>query len=491
MDEAQVLLAEGVCRLYGAVCMTEAPIPQVAAKAPILRFSEGMLLLSAQPPALPAGVWRWDSRQNAHSCFAMHYGSVLPAIRERYPGCSVQAPQWESVKWPRPALPPLRPLQSEAITKWMATRRAVIVLPTGTGKTEVALHIMQELSVTTLIVSPVRDLMYQWHQRILDRLGYDAGIIGDNTFDRRPVSVTTYDSARIHMRDLGDRFQFIIFDECHHLPGEIQSDSARMCMAPYRLGLTATPERSDGKQADLDALIGPVAYRRTITEESGRNLAEYDAVHIKVRLLSDERADYDECSQVIRRYITDRRRTNPHYTGVNLRYDRAADPEARRALNAENKKKSIEDRAREKLKVLEGIFRRHDRTPVLIFTNTNAMARDVSMRFLIPCILNHSRKKERREAIAGLTEGRYPAIVANRCLDEGVDLPAAKVAVVLGGGASVRQAVQRLGRIIRKKGDQKATLYEVVCEDTKEIFRSRARRKTDAYARTRHQRHRR
>lgn len=471
--------------------MTETPIPQAAAEVPVLRFSEGMLLLSAQPPALPGGVWLWDNRQNAHSCFAMHYERVLSAIREQYPGCRDQAPRWHSVEWPRPAMPPLRPLQTEAVTKWMETRRAVIVLPTGTGKTEVALRIMQVLSVTTLIVSPVRDLMYQWHQRILDRLGYDAGIVGDNTFNKRPVTVTTYDSARIHMRDLGDQFQFIIFDECHHLPGEIRSDSARMCMAPYRLGLTATPERSDGKQADLDTLIGPVAYRRTITEESGKNLAEYDTFRIPVRLLSEERAVYDGCSQVIRRHIADRRKTNPRYTGVNLRYDCATDPEARRVLRAEFKKKSIEDRAREKLNVLEDIFRLHPKTPVLIFTNTNAMAREVSMRFLIPCILNHSRKKERREAIVGLTEGRYPAIVANRCLDEGVDLPAAKVAVVLGGAASVRQAVQRLGRIIRKKRDEKAALYEVVCEDTKEVLRSRARRKTDAYARTRHQHHRR
>lgn len=471
--------------------MTETPNLQVAAEVPVLRFSEGMLLLNAQPPPSPAGVWRWDSRQNAHSCFAMHYDRVLPAVREQYRECSIQPPRWNSVEWPCPALPALRPLQTEAVATWMKTRRAVIVLPTGTGKTEVALRIMQVLSVTTLIVSPVRDLMYQWHQRILDRLGYDAGIVGDNTFNTRPVTVTTYDSARIHMRDLGDRFQFIIFDECHHLPGEIRSDSARMCMAPYRLGLTATPERSDGKQTDLDDLIGPIAYHRTITEESGRNLAEYDTFRIPVRLLSEERAVYDECSQIVRRHIADRRRTNPHYAGINLCYDSSTDAEARRAQRALRKKKSIEDRATEKLKALEDIFRLHPKTPVLVFTDTNVMAREVSVRFLIPCILNHSRKKERREAIVGLTEGRYPAIVANRCLDEGVDLPAAKVAVVLGGGASVRQAVQRLGRIIRKKRDEKAALYEVVCEDTKEVLRSRARRKTDAYARTRHQHHRR
>lgn len=469
----------------------EGPPPKEAANPHMLRFSEGMLLLTAKPPQSPPGIWRWDDRQNAHSCFAIHYDRVLPAIRQQFPECRVEPPHWPRVKWPRPALPPLRPVQDAAVIEWMKTKRAVIVLPTGTGKTEVALRLMQELSVTTLVVSPVRDLMYQWHQRILERLGYDAGIVGDNSFNKRPVTVTTYDSARIHMRDFGDQFQFIIFDECHHLPGEIRSDAARMCMAPYRLGLTATPERSDGKEKALDALIGPVAYRRTISEESGTNLADYDTVRIPVRLSPEERAVYDECSQTIRSYVAERRKTDQEYTGVNIRYDYATNPEARRVLRAECKKNSIEDRAIEKLRVLEDIFRLHPKTPVLIFTNTNVMARDVSVRFLIPCILNHSRKKERRDAITGLTAGKYPAIVANRCLDEGVDLPAAKVAVVLGGGASVRQAKQRLGRILRKNGNQKAVLYEVVCEDTKEVVRSRARRKSDAYAGTRHKHRRR
>lgn len=469
----------------------DGPQRKEAADPPMLRFSEGMLLLTAKPPPSPPGIWRWDDRQNAHSCFAMYHERVLPSIRQQYPECHVEPPQWHPVKWPHPALPPLRPVQDEAVAEWMKTKRAVIVLPTGTGKTEVALRLMQEISVTTLVVSPVRDLMYQWHQRILERLGYDAGIVGDNTFDTRPVTVTTYDSARIHMRDFGDQFQFIIFDECHHLPGEIRSDAARMCMAQYRLGLTATPERSDGKEKALDTLIGPVAFRRTISEESGKNLAEYDTIRIPVRLSPEERAVYDECSHAIRSYVAERRKTDQEYTGLNIRYDYATDPEARRVLRAECKKKSIEDRAIEKLGVLEDIFRLHPRTPVLIFTNTNVMARDVSVRFLIPCILNHSRKKERREAITGLTSGKYPAIVANRCLDEGVDLPAAKVAVVLGGLASTRQAKQRLGRIIRKKGEQKAVLYEVVCEDTKEVLRSRSRRKSDAYARTRHQHRRR
>ena len=367
----------------------------------------------------------------------------------------------------------------------MKTRRGVLVMPTGTGKTEVALHIMQRLSASTLIVSPVRDLMYQWHQRIQDRLGYDAGIIGDNTFNKRPVSVTTYDSACIHMQNFGDEFELLILDECHHLPGQVRSDAARMSIAPYRLGLTATPERSDGREATLDVLIGPIAFRYPLSEARGRTLADYEVKRIPVYLSPDEQANYDRCSDVIRHFMSERRKDDPDYTFVKLRTEHAKSPEARQVLQAYRTKESIEDRAHEKLRVLEDLFRLHQGQRILIFTKPNVMAREVSVRFLIPSLLHHCRKKERKDILDGFRTGRYAAIVANQVLDEGVDLPEAKIAVVLAGVASVKQAKQRLGRILRKRGEETAILYEIVCNDTKEVDRSRQRRRSDAYEGTR------
>ncbi len=155
-------------------------------------------------------------------------------------------------------------------------------------------------------------------------------------------------------------------------------------------------------------------------------------------------------------------------------------------LRAYFAKKSIEDRAEEKLRVLEDLFRLHAGQPCMVFAGSNAMARDVSRRFLIPCLLSHCGKKERLEILQGLAEGRYPALVANRVLDEGVDLPEVKVAVVIGGTASSRQAKQRLGRVLRRSGNAKAVLYEIVAADTAEAERSRQRRSSDAYQGTRH-----
>jgi superfamily II DNA or RNA helicase len=328
--------------------------------------------------------------------------------------------------------------------------------------------------------------MYQWHRRILAGLGYDAGIIGDALFRVKPVSVTTYDSACIHIDRLGNRFGLIVFDECHHLPGPIRRDAARMSAAPARLGLTATPERSDGRHVDLDWLIGPVVYEMPIATAKGQVLADYEVVRIPVYLSGEEQHRYDQLSAVVRRYMVERRKDEPQFSWQDLCAETAKTPQARAALKAYRAKKAIEDRAEEKLRVLEDLFRLHVGEPCIVFAGSNSMARDVSRRFLIPCLLNHCRKKERLEILQGLEQGVYGALVANQVLDEGVDLPAVKVAIVIGGTSSSRQAKQRLGRILRKHGNERARLYEIVCADTKEEHRSRRRRDSDAYRGTRH-----
>ncbi|MDQ1352517.1 MAG: hypothetical protein QG657_2823 [Acidobacteriota bacterium] len=425
------------------------------------------------------GVWR---------CDALHYATICQRVREAGYHFEDNVPRWRQVRWENPKIPPLRPEQKEAVNAWMPGKRGVIVMPTGAGKTEVALYIMRELVAATLIVSPVRDLMYQWHRRILNGLGYDAGIIGDNIYKDYPVSVTTYDSAFIHMDKLGANFQLIIFDECHHLPGESRREAALMSAAPMRLGLTATPERADERHIDLDRLIGPLVYHLPIASVRGTTLADYDIVRIPVHLSQEEQERYNTASRRVREYIILKKKDDPSFDWLDLMAETANDPEARAAQTAFYLKQSIQDRAEEKFRVLEDIFRIHIGEPLMIFTGSNAMARDISCRFLVPCLLNHCGKRERMEVLDGFKNNVYPALVANQVLDEGVDIPGAKVAVVVGGGTSSRQAKQRLGRILRKKGNKRGILYEVVCEETGEVQRSRQRRRSDAYQGTRHQR---
>jgi superfamily II DNA or RNA helicase len=458
-----------------------------------LSFSGGTLVLKGIPRAqirqtLGAGAWKWDNRVLGWRCDAIHY----PVIRDRLPVSKLYAtdtvPKWRPVRWTRIDIHKLRGEQQAAFDAWLGVRRGCIVMPTGTGKTEVALSIMAHTAVATLVVAPIRDLMHQWHRRILTGLGYDAGIIGDNLFRVKPVSVATYDSAYLHMDRLGDRFELIVFDECHHLPGPLRRDAAKMSAAPMRLGLTATPERSDDRHTDLSWLIGPIVYEMPIAAAKGRTLADYEVVRIPVHLSRDEQARYDRMARLVRRYVAQRREEDPDFSWDRLYAEKSPTPQARAALNAYRAKKSIEDRAEEKLRVLEDLFRLHVGEPCIVFAGSNAMARDVSRRFLIPCLLSHCGKTERRDILQGLDDGGYSAVVANRVLDEGVDLPEIKVAIVIGGTASTRQAKQRLGRVLRKSGNARARLYEVVCAETNEESRSRRRRASDAYAVVRHQR---
>jgi superfamily II DNA or RNA helicase len=286
---------------------------------PQLSFSRGTLILAGltareRHAALQAGNWSWDPRVDAWRADSLNYPVLREQLRNGRFRLNDQVPGWQRVKWPSVDLPELRPDQVQAVQAWKQSLRGVIVMPTGTGKTEVALEIMRAAAVSTLIVAPVRDLMYQWHRRIQYGLGFDAGIVGDNEFRVEAVSVTTYDSAYIHMDRLGNRFALIIFDECHHLPAPVRCDAARMSAAPLRLGLSATPDRSDGRHVDLDALIGPRVFEIPLQLARGHTLADYEIVRIPVRLTTCEQSLYNTLSRQVARYVNQRRRTKPDFT---------------------------------------------------------------------------------------------------------------------------------------------------------------------------------
>ena len=442
------------------------------------------------PDASDSCVWRWDTRVGAWRCDAIYYAVICKAIVERFgANFSDEVMKPAVVSWPKVDLPKLRPEQTEALTAWsQAGCRGQIIMPTGTGKTEVAFAAMARMKTATLVVAPVRDLMYQWHRRILQTFDYDAGIVGDGLSNIKPITVTTYDSAYIHMAKMGAGFGLLIFDEEHHLPGKCRREAAILSTAAMRLGLTATPQRSDGLHKDLDWLIGPVVYDMPFKQAEGSTLANFDVVRIPVALSGEEQATYDRCSREIRHFMSSRRKEQSGYSWQDLCKESGKDPQARNAQKAYYLKQSIENRAAEKLRVLEDIFRLHKGQQILVFAGLNIMAIEVSRRFLVPTILSHTRKRERLAVLDGFANGKFEVLVANRVLDEGIDVPEAKVAVVIGGQGSTRQAKQRLGRVLRRTGSARATLYEVVCENTKEVQRSRKRRKSDAYERTIHRR---
>jgi len=450
---------------------------------PTLAFDRGTLVVTGMARRL-GEPFTWDARTGQWRCHARHHAAVCQVLRGHIQDT---LPTPREVHWPRVEVPRLRQDQLEALTAWEeAGRRGQIIMPTGTGKTIVALAAMARCQTATLVVAPIRDLMYQWHRRIGQALGYNAGILGDGRHEIHAVTVTTYDSAYIHMERMGDRFGLVIFDEEHHLPGPSLRQAAEFCAAGWRMGLTATPERFDGEQVYLDELIGPVAYRQDIADARGVTLAEYQTVRIPVALRDAEQRRYDTLSRQVRTFVMNRRKDHAAYRWEDVCKEAGHDPDARRALRAFHAKAAIETRAAEKLRVLEDLFRLHAHEQVLVFTGSNQMALNVAQRFLIPLIIDKIGKCERERILDGFGAGRFRALVANQVLDEGIDVPAVKVGVVLGGFGSPRQAKQRLGRILRKSARTTAVLYEVVCQETREELRSRSRRRSDAFQGTRH-----
>jgi superfamily II DNA or RNA helicase len=91
----------------------------------------------------------------------MEYARALELARQAGLAMEDEVPQWPAVAWGRLRIHTLRPEQQQALAAWRLSRRGLVVMPTGTGKTEVALAAMAEASLATLVVAPMRDPMYQ------------------------------------------------------------------------------------------------------------------------------------------------------------------------------------------------------------------------------------------------------------------------------------------------------------------------------------------
>lgn len=455
---------------------------KLMARIPTLSFDRGTLILHP-PPRGKAWVEyaTWDDRVEKFRIKAIHYRPLVEALQAEETNFLDAAKGFEPIELvPSLEMEPY-PHQSEALTAWrQAKRQGVVVLPTAAGKTYLAQLAMQATPRTTLIVVPTLDLMHQWYAHLQAAFpDAEVGLLGGGSRDRTPILVATYDSAAIHAETLGNRYAFLVFDECHHLPTDFNRVIAEYAIAPYRLGLTATPERTDGKHADLNMLIGLEVYRKTSEELAGSALAQHEVVQIKVKLCQQERDRYNRLIQLRNDFLKE---SNVHLGSLQgwQRFVQvsARSQAGRRAMLAHREAKEIALGTDGKMRILTDLLAEHYPERTLIFTADNATVYRVSQEFLIPAITHQTPVKERHEILTRFREGEYKALVASHVLNEGVDVPAASIAIILSGTGSAREYIQRLGRVLRKGKDlnKRALLYEVVAEETTEEGVSRRRR---------------
>jgi superfamily II DNA or RNA helicase len=450
-----------------------------------LTFDDGTVVVSGAPAerlaALP--LVRYDSRANVYRAEGRHYRALVEHLRAQKIPYKDEARKWERTPWPlRTSRDPF-PHQSEAVaTWWNSGAQGVVVLPTGTGKTFVAILAIHQAARPALVVTPTIDLLHQWYGELGMAFGVPIGALGGGEHDIQPLTVTTYQSAWTHLGRWGDQFGLLIFDECHHLPGASYANAALGSLAPFRLGLSATPERNDGQEGVLDALIGPVIYRREIKELAGDFLAEYRAERLYVELTPEEEEAYRRNRDHYRQFCSDRGISMGGANGwQRFIQETSRSREGRAAFQAYREQRRLALAAPAKLQVLDSLLDQHRRDRTLIFTYDNATVYQIARRYLVPAITHQTKAKERRHILEAFQTGEYPVIVTSRVLNEGVDVPAASVGIVLSGTGTVREHVQRLGRLLRKHGEKQAILYEVVTRGTAEEFTSERRRQHHAY----------
>ena len=258
-----------------------------------LSFDDGTLLLEDAPETVP--YVEWDNRVDEYRARAQHYR----AIREWATEPDGQATLEESTATvadleddaraysefyltPSVAIEP-RDYQQEALSAWQDNdRQGSVGLPTGSGKTFLAVQAIADAGVSTLVVVPTIDLMNQWHATLTNAFGNQlpegVGVLGGGDHNVTDITVTTYDSAYRYINEYGDQFGLLVVDEVHHLPAPTYQQIPEMTIAPYRLGLTATYERADGKHDELEDLLGTVVYREAVDELAGGYLSEYESV---------------------------------------------------------------------------------------------------------------------------------------------------------------------------------------------------------------------
>lgn len=344
----------------------------------------------------------------------------------------------------------LRPYQRDAVAAFYDEGRAtggsgVVSLPCGSGKTIVALGVLERVGTQALILSTNTTALRQWKRELIEKTALDEALIGEYSGDRkeiRPITLSTYQMLTYRDRRTKELLHYklfsardwgiIVYDEVHLLPAPVFRFTANI-QATRRLGLTATLVREDGREAEVFSLIGPRKYDipwRSLENEGW--IADASCVEIRVDLPEKSKPDFG---------ALDRRR--------------------RFRIASENS---------DKIAVVRELLSRHPRDRVLILGQYLDQLSGIRREIGAPMITGKTPNAERETLYARFRRGEIPVLIVSKVGNFAVDLPDANVAIQVSGTFGSRQEeAQRLGRILRPKaGGQRAVFYAVVSRDTPE-----------------------
>lgn len=335
----------------------------------------------------------------------------------------------------------MRPYQEQAVDGFWDGGSGVVVLPCGAGKTIVGAGAMAKARSTTLILVTNTVSARQWRDELLRRTTLTEDEIGEYSGARkeiRPVTIATYQVLTLKRKGIHPHLELldardwglIVYDEVHLLPAPIFRMTADL-QARRRLGLTATLVREDGREGDVFSLIGPKRYDAPWKDIEAQGwIAPADCVEVRVGLSDAMRMAYA-----------------------------TAEPDERYRLAA---------CAAEKLAVVERLVERHRGEPTLVIGQYLDQLDEIVERLGADLITGETSVAERQRLFEAFRSGEIDLLVVSKVANFSIDLPEASVAIQVSGTFGSRQEeAQRLGRVMRPKGDGRtAHFYTIVARDT-------------------------
>lgn len=341
-----------------------------------------------------------------------------------------------------------RDYQESAVNSFLGngergTGFGTIVLPCGSGKTIVGILAMARLKTRTLILCPNVQSVHQWIREIRTKTNIADDMIGEYSGDvkeMKPITVSTYQiltyrkpgtEEYAHFSLLRDgRWGFIIYDEVHMLPAPVFRITAEL-QSIYRLGLTATLIREDGREDEVFSLVGPKRYDSPWSELAQRGyIAEAYCHEIRVPLMEEDEVGY--------------------------------------ALASKREKYRIASVNRRKLDIVEGLVQKHSKDSIIIIGQYIEQLEEVGKRFSWPIVTGKTSNKVRDEIYQKFRNKEIRVLIVSKVANFAIDLPDCSVAIQISGTFGSRQEeAQRLGRILRPK-ERPSHFYTIITEYSEE-----------------------
>ena len=392
--------------------------------------------------------------------------------------------------------PGMYPWQQEAVQAWRENgRRGVVQAVTGAGKTRIGIGAAYEAlrrGLKVLVLVPTAELQRQWTENLKEALPRARrGLLGDggsDSLDSVDILVAIVHSAATRQTLREHKAGLLIADECHRYAAENFSRALDNGF-DWRLGLSATYEREDERHtAVLDPYFGRIVfdlwYKRALAEQV---IAPFKLAFISVQLAPDERTRYDEltdtmgrAARILEKSAGIPREPFPAFMAAvaSLAESSSLTPArqtARRYMAAMSARREVLAACRTKMMAvaaLHSTVQAADRS--LVFTQTKESARRAADTYIAlgstaGVIDSGMGSEDRRAAMDAFRSGQLDVLAAPKVLDEGVDVPAADLGIVVSASRSRRQMVQRLGRVIRRKPDHRLGRMAVLfCANTVE-----------------------